>query len=320
MARPPYTRGLHEVGDGLFAYLQPEPGWGWSNAGLVAGDGASLLVDTLYDLRLTREMLDAMRPITDTRPLDTLLNTHANGDHCYGNQLVPDGARIYASEAAAAEMGELPPQALHALVQADLGPELTPFVRDVFGPFRFDDIELRPPTDTFSGRLSLTVGGRTVELIEVGPAHTAGDVLAHVPEASTVFTGDILFMDGTPVVWSNLPNWIEACEVLRSLGADTLVPGHGPVCGVEGADRVERYLRHVREQAAPRFAAGMEPMEAAFDADLGEFADWDRAERIVLNMDAAYRELDPSREPANPVELFGGMARYVQGKRPEPAG
>ena len=58
-----YTKGLHELGDGLYAYLQPDGGWGWSNAGLITGEGTSLLVDTLYDLHLTREMLDAMAPV-----------------------------------------------------------------------------------------------------------------------------------------------------------------------------------------------------------------------------------------------------------------
>ena len=65
-ARVPYTRGLHQVADRVWAWTLPDGGYGWSNAGLVAGDGASLLVDTLFDLPLTREMLTAMKP--DHRP------------------------------------------------------------------------------------------------------------------------------------------------------------------------------------------------------------------------------------------------------------
>lgn len=78
----PYSLGLHEIGDGLFAYLQPDGGWGWSNAGLVTGGDGSLLVDTLFDLDLTQAMLDAMAKVTDTQPIGTVVNTHANGDHC----------------------------------------------------------------------------------------------------------------------------------------------------------------------------------------------------------------------------------------------
>src|ERR671923_1505669 len=99
-----YTRGLHDVGDGVWAYLQPDGGWGWSNAGLVADGGASLLVDTLFDLRLTADMLDTMRAaVPAASRIGTVVNTHANGDHCYGNALVAD-AEIVASSAAAEEM------------------------------------------------------------------------------------------------------------------------------------------------------------------------------------------------------------------------
>src|SRR3954454_24821785 len=114
-----YARGLHELGDGLHCYLQPDGTRGWSNAGLIAADGTSLLVDTLFDLELTRAMLDAMRPITDRSPIDTAMNTHGNGDHCFGNELLPDGAEIYATAAAAAEMRATPPQLVDALKHAD---------------------------------------------------------------------------------------------------------------------------------------------------------------------------------------------------------
>ena len=106
MPERPYERGLFEVGDGLFAWIQPDGTWGWSNAGLVVDEDASLLVDTLFDLPLTRAMLDAMADASPAaRKIDVLVNTHANGDHCYGNQLVGD-ARILASRASAEEMDE----------------------------------------------------------------------------------------------------------------------------------------------------------------------------------------------------------------------
>jgi cyclase len=242
-----YTRGLHELGDGLHAYLQPDGGWGLSNAGLVTGDGESLLIDTLFDLRLTQEMLDAMRPVTDARPIGSLLNTHGNGDHCYGNQLVPDDATIYASEAAAQDMAAVPPALMATLQATDLGEELNAFVEYAFGAFRFDDIEFRPPDETFSGSLMLDVGGRRVEVTEVGPAHTQGDVIAHVPDARAVFTGDILFVEGTPIMWVGpVANWIAACDRIEALDVDVVIPGHGRVVGKDGPRMVSRYLEYVR--------------------------------------------------------------------------
>ena len=83
MSGPTAAPDLCEIGAGLFAYVQ-HGSWGYSNAGLITSHGASLLVDTLYDLALTRSMLDEMRratPLSSTP--DTVVNTHANGDHCW---------------------------------------------------------------------------------------------------------------------------------------------------------------------------------------------------------------------------------------------
>jgi glyoxylase-like metal-dependent hydrolase (beta-lactamase superfamily II) len=303
-----YTKGLHEVADGCFAYLQPDGGWGWSNAGLVAGDGTSLLVDTLFDLRLTAEMLGAMAAITDQAPIGTVLNTHANGDHCYGNQLVA-GAEIVASAAAAEEMAEVPPAMLAALNGAP--GEVGQLFRSFFGAFDFEGITVTPPTRTFSGRLELEAGGRAVELIEVGPAHTRGDVVAHVPDAKVVFTGDILFIGGTPIVWAGpLSNWVNACDLLLGLDVDVVVPGHGPVTDKGGVARVRDYLAYIDSEATARHAAGMDPFEAARDIALNGFGEWGEFGRIVVNVETVYRHLDPAHRSPDVVEQFRRMAQF----------
>ena len=308
---PSYSRGLHELGDGLFAFLQPDGGWGLSNAGLVASEDSSLLIDTLFDLRLTQEMLDSMSSVTDTRPIRTVVNTHGNGDHCYGNQLVPADAEIYSSEAATKDMEEVPPNVMHALQEYDLGEELNAFVDYAFGRFKFDDIEFRPPTQTFNGTLSLTVGDRQIELTELGPAHTKGDTIAYVPDARAVFTGDILFIEGTPIMWVGpVANWLAACDHIEQLDVDIVVPGHGRVTDKEGPRMVRRYFEFVRDEAAKRHEAGMGSFDAALDIELGEFADWGDPERVVINVDSIYRELDPAHESAAGPELLTRMQRY----------
>ncbi len=116
-----YTRGLHGLGNAVYAYLQPDGSWGWSNAGLIVDGEASLLVDTLFDLKLTQEMLDTMRrSVPAAAHIDLVVNTHANGDHCYGNQLVAD-AQIIASKHTAEEMTELPPAQCPAQAGTTLG-------------------------------------------------------------------------------------------------------------------------------------------------------------------------------------------------------
>jgi cyclase len=303
-----FTPGLHELGAGCHAYLQGAGGWGWSNAGLVVGDGASLLVDTLFDLRLTGEMLDAMRSLTTKAPIATLVNTHANGDHCYGNQLVTD-AEIIASAASAREMDEVPPAMLAAL-NADPG-EIGELFRSFFGAFEFDGITVTPPTRTFSGRLEVDVAGRVVELIEVGPAHTAGDTLAYVPDARTIYTGDILFIGGTPIVWAGpLSNWVAACDLILAMDVDTVVPGHGPVTDKDGVAGVRDYLTFIDAEATARFHAGMSAWDAARDIALGDFRQLSEFGRVAVNVDTVYRHLDSNHQSANVVEQFRRMASY----------
>ncbi len=315
MSTADFTAGVHELGDGCFAYLQPDGGWGWSNAGLIVGDGQSLLVDTLFDLELTAAMLDSLTPVTDGSPVDTVVNTHANGDHCYGNGEITrrrPGVEIIASVATAEEMTDVPPAMLAALNQAP--GEVGDLFRSFFGEFRFEGIELVAPTRVFEGRLDLDVGGRRVELIEVGPAHTAGDTIVHVPDCATVYTGDILFIGGTPIVWAGpLSNWIRACDLMLDLGVETVVPGHGPVTDTAGIVAVRDYLAFVDEQATARHDSGMDAFDAARDigrllgldprfSELGEFG------RIAVNVETVYRSIDPTHETPDVVEQFRRMA------------
>lgn len=302
-----YTLGLHEVADGIHAYLQPDGGWGWSNAGLVVGDGSSLLVDTLFDLKLTARMLDAMSTITAGSPIGTVVNTHANGDHCYGNQLVKH-AEIVASEATAHEMTEVPPAMLAALNKAP--GEVGELFRHFFGEFDFEGIEVALPSRTFTGRLELEVGGRTVELVEVGPAHTRGDTLVFVPESRAVFTGDILFIGGTPVVWAGpLENWIAACDMICAADVEHIVPGHGPVTDKAGVVAIRDYLDFVLREAKVRHDGGMDAWDAARDIALNGFSGWGEFGRLAVNVDTAYRSMDPAHRSPDVVEQFKRMFR-----------
>ncbi|SHG23874.1 fumarylacetoacetate hydrolase family protein [Streptoalloteichus hindustanus] len=308
----PYTEGLHQIGDGVWAWLLPDGGYGRSNAGLVAGDGASLLVDTLYDLPLTTTMLSAMRPITDRHPLSHAVLSHANGDHTHGGQLLPESVRVIAAEGTAHEMRtEMPPEMTTALQVMDLGPVLTPYVRERFASFHFGGIRLRTPDQTFDQRLVLDVGGREVHLLDLGPAHTGADTVVHVPDAGVLFAGDLLFIGCTPIVWSGpIANWITACDTMVDLGVSTVVPGHGPVTDAAGILAVRGYFQHVVEQADAAFARGLDFREAAFGIDLAEYGDWLDAERVVVNVYQRYREIDPDQPVLDRVALFGLMAEW----------
>jgi glyoxylase-like metal-dependent hydrolase (beta-lactamase superfamily II) len=301
---------LEDLGHGIYAYLQPDGSWGLSNAGLVSDAGDSLLVDTLYDLPLTQRMLDAMRSATPAAGrIDTVVNTHANGDHCFGNQLVSD-ARIITSTATAEEWDEVPPTVMAAMLAgADQMGAAGDFLKRAFGDYQFEGLAPTPPNETFDGRLDLRIGDLAVELIEVGPAHTRGDVIIHVPETRTIFTGDILFIDGTPIMWEGpVANWIDACERIVALDPEVVVPGHGPLTDSRGAIAVRDYLVYVRDEARKRFDAGLSAREAALDIRLGDYSAWLDSERIAVNVVTLYREFGDTGPPPGPMETFELMA------------
>lgn len=306
-----FTRGLHDLGRGAWAWLQPSGTWGYSNAGLITDGDQALLVDTLFDERLTAAMLASMRDATGFGGdrIGLVVNTHSNGDHTFGNRLV-ENAVIYASAAAADEMREEGnPQMLAAMMKnADTMGEVGAFFKKIFGAFDFAGVTMRLPDRTFTGELTLTVGGKQVQLIQVGPAHTAGDVIAYVPAYRVVYTGDILFIEGTPIAWAGpVANWIKACDRVMALEVDAIVPGHGPITDKAGVKRMRDYLVYVEREARKRHAAGMTSWDAAQDIALDSFAAWQDPERIAVTVDTIYRELNADKSHRNMAELFGRM-------------
>lgn len=312
MAKWQYTKGLHDLGANNYAYLQPDGGWGWSNAGLIVDADQSLLVDTLFDLKLTQQMLGTMRSsVPAAREIKTLVNTHANGDHTFGNQLVT-GADIITSHETAAEMLERPPTALKELKKnRDKLGEGAQFLHEMMGRnFDWDDVVYTAPTRTFSGRLDLKVGDKDVQLVYAGPAHTSGDTLVYVPKDKTVFAGDLLFVGGHPVIWDGpVGNWIKACDLILGWDVDIIVPGHGPITDKSGVRHFKSYLEYLNAEARKRYDAGIDPYTAATEIKMDPYMDWIDSERVVINVASLYKEYGMKNVPG-PLELWTDMARF----------
>lgn len=300
-----YPTGLVELGSGVHAWLQPNGDLGESNAGLIVGSGESLLVDTLWDLALTRRMLAEMRRYTATAPIRTVVNTHADGDHCWGNQLLP-GAEIVATHATRTDLLGEDPRVLRALVQ--LGRPLRPLAgwrrpwpglraisefaafTGMLGRYDFAGIRVTGPRRTFTGMCTLEIGGRRVELLELGPAHTPGDAVVHLPEAGVVFTGDLVFAGVAPIMWVGpVENWIAALDRVTALAPSTVVPGHGPVVDLDAVHALRAYWVYVAAEVRRLLEQGLDPLAAAtrilHSADFGRqpFADWDAHERLAVS-------------------------------------
>lgn len=300
--REPGRPRLEEVADGIHAYLQPDGTWWINNTGFAVGPQGVIAIDSCSTERRTRAFLDAIRSVT-TAPVRTLVNTHHHGDHTFGNALFP-GATIVAHE--------------HTRAEAI-----------AFGPARelpwwqnpdWGELPLEPPFLTFTDRIGLWLGEQRAEVVHVGsPAHTTNDSLVWFPESGTLFCGDLVFHGGTPfVLMGSVTGAIDVLEnVVRPLEARTVVPGHGPVFHDDEPVAANLdYLRFVRDLAERGHAAGVPPLQAARDTDLGRFADWPDSERIVGNLHRAYAELDgtPTGGPIDTSVALTDMVTYNGGR------
>ncbi len=323
---PAYAEGLWDLEDRLYAWMAPNGSWGESNSGLVVGDGHSLLIDTLWDLKHTQTMLDAMEPLLRDAPLELLVNTHGDGDHFWGNELVGNIDSI-TSEAARAEMDHHKPKSMlafqrlgQALKRVPLGSaqKVGHWFSAMCLPYAFDEVTHTPATQTFSGAIWKEVGGRRFQLIEVGPAHTTGDLMVYVPDAKTLFAGDILFIGSTPVMWAGpVENWLNALDLILDMEVNTIVPGHGPITNKDGVREVKAYWEFVRGAARKCYEDKMSAKSAAHHIVFSdEFrampqSDWDSPERMMTNVHILYRQFKGKTGPLSVLQKINLMRRQA---------
>ena len=288
---PPHTV---EVADGVFAYVQPDGSWWLNNTGFVRGAGDVVAVDATSTERRTRALLSAIEKHA-AAPVRVLVNTHHHGDHTNGNCLFTDASVIG-----------------HRSCREGVRAQVIGGLEPVFGEVEWGDLEIRPPTIVLDDRLDVYAGDRAIELHYIGTsAHTTGDVVAWLPGDGVLFAGDLVFNGGTPfVLMGSVDGAIDACERVRAFGATTIVPGHGEVCDAGVINDAERYLRFVRDVAVRAVDAGITPLDAAVQTDLGEFADLHDRERIVGNLHRAMFELGGAARGA-PIDVLAAFADMI---------
>ncbi|MFH8369429.1 MBL fold metallo-hydrolase [Streptomyces sp. NPDC018031] len=292
---------VEEVGEDIYAYIQPNGTWWVNNTGFLVGKRGVTSIDACSTERRTRAYLDAIRAVTP-RPVRTLINTHHHGDHTFGNYLF-DGATVVGHEG------------VRDGIRAWGPPRPTPFWTDV----EWGDIQLEPPFLTYTDAVTLWVDDLRCEVRHVGTAaHTTNDSIVWVPERRLLFAGDLLFNGGTPfLLQGSVAGAVSVLEeVLAPLGAETIVAGHGPVGGPRLIDDVLGYLRFVQETARRGHAAGLTPLETARETDLGNYAGLADSERIVGNLHRAYAEIEGAA-PGAPIDAaaaLGDMVEYNGGR------
>jgi len=269
---------VDEVADGVFAYVQQDGSWWVNTSGFVVGQNSVIAIDACATYRRTRALVQTIA-VRATGPVRTLVNTHFHGDHTYGNVLF-DQAVVVGHQRCREHL-------LADWLLAHTPPLWQPMPE--WGP-----LQVRPPEVTFTDTMTLWLDDAQIRLDAVGgPAHTDADVVAWLPGRGVLFTGDLVFNGGTPMLLQgSVTGYLTALDRIQAYGASVLVPGHGRPCGPQILDVLRRYAHFVLDAAVAARAAGLTPLEAAREVDLGEFAHLFDPERIVLNLHRAYADLN----------------------------
>lgn len=277
-----------QLGPTSYACEQRRKGLGWSNSGLIAA-GGGLIVDTLFDLALTSELAALYAEVHPSAP-ERIVNTHHNGDHCWGNSMFPN-AEIIGHIGCAARFADFTPAAAEAIRTMPDPPPRLRRLQDELRDFDFAGIDLRPPTTVIDGDVGLDLDGVEVRIRYVGPAHTEGDLIVHVPQEGVVYTGDVLFAQCAPIGWEgSTQRWIDALRLIETLEPHSVVPGHGPITDVDGVRAMRHFFEDVRRHAEACWRDGVSVLECCSTIDLGPYATWDEPWRLAANVHRVYRE------------------------------
>ncbi|WP_119275054.1 MBL fold metallo-hydrolase [Taklimakanibacter deserti] len=318
--RAKFREGLYRLSPKTYAWMVPNGSWGETNFGLIDCGGKSIVIDTGWDLRCAHEFLDGAADLLARSPVDSVINTHADGDHCWGNQLFGN-VPIIATHACIGHMHHVEPKTMQLLARAARVMKILPvagidvlghYVSAMVAPYDFTGIHIVAPNQGFSGERTITLNGIDVVLMEMGPAHTPGDAMIFVPCEKVLYAGDIVFTSSTPVVWAGpVANITGALRKVLSLDADVIVAGHGPLATRADVELQLAYWELIQEELDRRRRQGRRADAAAADLLLSAkfqatpFAAWDSPERLLRNAQALYEEWGerPARLPEKLARL-----------------
>jgi cyclase len=168
----------------------------------------------------------------------------------------------------------------------------------------------------FDNTMEVMVGNKRLVLTHLGTAHTRGDILVHAVADRILYTGDLLFAGGHPILWEGpVGNWIKACDYILGLDVEVIVPGHGPISEKPAVRELKAYFEYIAAAARQHYDNGVPYEEAARRISLDRFASWLDPERMVINTAAMYREFAGAKEPLNRMALFAAMKRYRDARR-----
>jgi cyclase len=241
MAAVAYKTGIIEGAADAYAFIQAN---GATNAGFIVGDEGVVVIDSLMTPTLAGKLYAAVRNVTP-KPIRYLVNTHYHGDHVFGNQyFVP--APIISHANCRTELIEK----FDANMQRYRSgrPELIP---------ELEQIRMTLPDVTFDHHMTIMLGEREIQLVYLGRAHTASDILLYLPQEKLLYVGDLAVHKTLPAFPDgHITKWLTVLDEVAKIDAETIVPGHGPVGGKAEFDEAKELMDLLRREIRRKPSGG----------------------------------------------------------------
>lgn len=241
-ARADENRQLKKIGEHVWAYTDISPktlanGCG-VNTGVIVGDKGALIVDTRSSAKEGKRFLADIRKITKL-PILWVVNTHYHFDHAWGNCVfVDEGAKVIGASPAPELLAKSGPRNLAQYQKNDKTRE------------DFEGTTIVPATVSFTGTMTLDLGGIVVELRSLPHAHSPDNLMVWVPQDKVLFSGDLLFVGCHPFLGEgDIQGWITGLDTIASFKAEKIVPGHGPVSTAKDIEEMKAYLKAFDDNA-----------------------------------------------------------------------
>lgn len=265
------SASVQKIGTDLYANISDNDSSANSTF-LVTREGI-LVVDTGLNEQEGRKLLVEIRKISRL-PVRYIVNTHYHPDHRGGNSVVGPGATIIST--------------MFTLEQE---------------PGRVLAYSAAREKIAFSDRMTLYLGGHTIEIYFPGPAHTRGDAVVYFPQEQAIAAGDLFLNGSCPAMDDgDLENWIAALDSILKFPVQAVVPGHFELGTKQQLQRFRDYLAELRDQVARLFRSGASLEDVKKKLDLHDFSNFRQYPQYEAtfadNAAAYYHQLQQKRTPS----------------------